>query len=192
MDFLEMGNSTPEQVEEADSQDSNSEIPPRTPTLKNDVLSTSVSSTTAGNPAPAVPVNTPARTLAGGSVSSAIPSGSGSVFNNISALYELELLPITIIHIYTVGLFINNHLDQTEVSFTIKSNVPLQKLMDAYCKERSVEVNSLRFMIDGKRLRGHQYTDDVAEVHRGGLHDVITPRYHRPLFAKTKVSAGMD
>ncbi|KAF9595223.1 hypothetical protein IFM89_038047 [Coptis chinensis] len=73
------GNSTPEQVEEADSQDSNSEIPPRTPTSKNGVLSTSVSSTTAGNPAPAVPVNMPARTLAGGSAASAIPSGSGSV-----------------------------------------------------------------------------------------------------------------
>ncbi|KAF9620048.1 hypothetical protein IFM89_010698 [Coptis chinensis] len=51
--------------------------------------------------------------------------------------------------------------DQIEVKFSVKRTVPLQKLMDAYCLERSVEANSFRFLVDGQRLKGHRTADDV-------------------------------
>ncbi|KAF9624629.1 hypothetical protein IFM89_012051 [Coptis chinensis] len=58
-----------------------------------------------------------------------------------------------------------------------------------FLRRFSKKKNFLLTFLESAKKKGF---DQVAEVHRGGLHDVITPRYHHPLFAKTKVSAGMD
>ncbi|XP_043691353.1 CCR4-NOT transcription complex subunit 3 isoform X2 [Telopea speciosissima] len=93
----QQGNSIQDQVEETASQDSNSDVVPRTPPSKSSVVG-SVSSTPAGNHSAAVssnisaPVssNISARTLAVGSTASAILSGAGSVRgvldNSVSAV----------------------------------------------------------------------------------------------------------
>lgn len=73
------GNSTLEQVEEATSQEVNSEITARTPpSSKSGVLSSTVPATPTGNSAPAITVTTPTRTLGGAATSSAVLPGPGS------------------------------------------------------------------------------------------------------------------
>ncbi|OVA16419.1 CCR4-Not complex component [Macleaya cordata] len=76
---VQQGNSAQDLVEETASQDSNSDITPRTPPSKNGALSQSASSTPAGTHAAAAASNTPARPLVGGSTASPILSAPVSV-----------------------------------------------------------------------------------------------------------------
>ncbi|XP_020594027.1 small ubiquitin-related modifier 2-like [Phalaenopsis equestris] len=46
--------------------------------------------------------------------------------------------------------------DGNEVFFRIKRGALLKKLMTAYCDRQSVDANSIRFLFDGRRLRGEQ------------------------------------
>lgn len=45
--------------------------------------------------------------------------------------------------------------------FRIKRSTQLRKLMSAYCDRQSVELNSIAFLFDGRRLRGEQTPDEV-------------------------------
>lgn len=44
--------------------------------------------------------------------------------------------------------------DGNEVFFRIKRSTALRKLMSAYCDRQSVDMNSIAFLFDGRRLRG--------------------------------------
>ncbi|MFS7985404.1 putative Ubiquitin-like domain-containing protein [Helianthus anomalus] len=52
--------------------------------------------------------------------------------------------------------------DGTEVFFKIKRSTQLKKLMNAYCDRQSVEINSIAFLFDGRRLRAEQTPDEVT------------------------------
>lgn len=52
--------------------------------------------------------------------------------------------------------------DGNEVFFRIKRSTQLKKLMNAYCDRQSVDINSIAFLFDGRRLRGEQSPDEVA------------------------------
>lgn len=52
--------------------------------------------------------------------------------------------------------------DGNEVFFRIKRSTQLKKLMNAYCDRQSVELNSIAFLFDGRRLRAEQTPDEVS------------------------------
>ncbi|CAM8959255.1 hypothetical protein QQ045_003406 [Rhodiola kirilowii] len=62
--------------------------------------------------------------------------------------------------------------DGNEVFFRIKRNTQLKKLMGAYCDRQSVELNSIAFLFDGRRLRGDQ-TPDELEMEEGDEIDAM-------------------
>ncbi|KAI3729178.1 hypothetical protein L6452_17829 [Arctium lappa] len=51
--------------------------------------------------------------------------------------------------------------DDNEVIFRIKRSTQLKKLMNAYCDRQSVELNSIAFLFDGRRLRGEMISRNV-------------------------------
>lgn len=51
--------------------------------------------------------------------------------------------------------------DGNEVFFRIKRSTQLKKLMNAYCDRQSVEITSIAFLFDGRRLRAEQTPDEV-------------------------------
>ncbi|KAL8103353.1 small ubiquitin-related modifier 1-like [Apium graveolens] len=51
--------------------------------------------------------------------------------------------------------------DGNEVFFRIKRSTQLKKLMNAYCDRQSVDINSIAFLFDGRRLRGEQSPDEL-------------------------------
>ncbi|KAK2648998.1 hypothetical protein Ddye_016487 [Dipteronia dyeriana] len=55
--------------------------------------------------------------------------------------------------------------DGNEVFFRIKRSTQLKKLMNAYCDRQSVEINSIAFLFDGRRLRAEQTPDEVSFSH---------------------------
>uniref|UniRef100_A0A2C9W982 Small ubiquitin-related modifier n=1 Tax=Manihot esculenta TaxID=3983 RepID=A0A2C9W982_MANES len=62
--------------------------------------------------------------------------------------------------------------DGNEVFFRIKRSTQLKKLMNAYCDRQSVEMNSIAFLFDGRRLRGEQ-TPDELEMEDGDEIDAM-------------------
>ncbi|XAR58731.1 hypothetical protein NMG60_11014237 [Bertholletia excelsa] len=62
--------------------------------------------------------------------------------------------------------------DGNEVFFRIKRSTALRKLMTAYCDRQSVELNSIAFLFDGRRLRGEQ-TPDELEMEDGDEIDAM-------------------
>ncbi|XP_031285555.1 small ubiquitin-related modifier 2-like [Pistacia vera] len=56
--------------------------------------------------------------------------------------------------------------------FRIKRSTQLRKLMTAYCDRQSVELNSIAFLFDGRRLRGEQ-TPDELEMEDGDEIDAM-------------------
>lgn len=62
--------------------------------------------------------------------------------------------------------------DGNEVFFRIKRSTQLKKLMNAYCDRQSVELNSIAFLFDGRRLRGEQ-TPDELEMEEGDEIDAM-------------------
>uniref|UniRef100_A0A7N0ZZ03 Small ubiquitin-related modifier n=1 Tax=Kalanchoe fedtschenkoi TaxID=63787 RepID=A0A7N0ZZ03_KALFE len=62
--------------------------------------------------------------------------------------------------------------DGNEVFFRIKRNTQLRKLMNAYCDRQSVEMNSIAFLFDGRRLRQEQ-TPDELEMEDGDEIDAM-------------------
>lgn len=57
--------------------------------------------------------------------------------------------------------FVFHLQDGNEVFFRIKRSTQLKKLMNAYCDRQSVELNSIAFLFDGRRLRAEQTPDEV-------------------------------
>lgn len=62
---------------------------------------------------------------------------------------------------FLVSVFVELLQDGNEVFFRIKRSTQLRKLMTAYCDRQSVELNSIAFLFDGRRLRGEQTPDEV-------------------------------
>jgi len=46
--------------------------------------------------------------------------------------------------------------DGAEIHFKIKRHTPLRKLMEAYCERQGKDMSSVRFHLDGTRLRPEQ------------------------------------
>ncbi|XP_057765595.1 small ubiquitin-related modifier 1-like isoform X2 [Salvia miltiorrhiza] len=51
--------------------------------------------------------------------------------------------------------------DGNEVFFRIKRSTQLKKLMNAYCDRQSVDLSSIAFLFDGRRLRAEQTPDEL-------------------------------
>eukprot|EP00250_Pteridium_aquilinum_P028159 c36677_g1_i1 orf=180-551(+) len=62
--------------------------------------------------------------------------------------------------------------DGNEVFFRIKRSTQLRKLMNAYCERQSVEMNSIAFLFDGRRLRAEQ-TPAELEMEEGDEIDAM-------------------
>lgn len=62
--------------------------------------------------------------------------------------------------------------DGNEVFFRTKRTAALKKLMSAYCDRQSVDVESIAFLFDGRRLRGDQ-TPDELEMEDGDEIDAM-------------------
>ncbi|CAI0561088.1 unnamed protein product [Linum tenue] len=62
--------------------------------------------------------------------------------------------------------------DGNEVFFRIKRSTQLRKLMTAYCDRQSVDLNSIAFLFDGRRLRVDQ-TPDELEMEDGDEIDAM-------------------
>ena len=62
--------------------------------------------------------------------------------------------------------------DGNEVFFRIKRSTQLKKLMTAYCDRQSVDINSIAFLFDGRRLRAEQ-TPDELEMEDGDEIDAM-------------------
>ncbi|GAA0140953.1 hypothetical protein Leryth_022953 [Lithospermum erythrorhizon] len=62
--------------------------------------------------------------------------------------------------------------DGNEVFFRIKRSTQLKKLMNAYCERQSVEIASIAFLFDGRRLRAEQ-TPDELEMEDGDEIDAM-------------------
>ncbi|CAI0379377.1 unnamed protein product [Linum tenue] len=62
--------------------------------------------------------------------------------------------------------------DGNEVFFRIKRSTQLKKLMGAYCDRQSVDLNSIAFLFDGRRLRAEQ-TPDELEMEDGDEIDAM-------------------
>ena len=54
--------------------------------------------------------------------------------------------------------------DGNEVYFKCKMTTPLQKLMHAFCNRQGHQMNSVRFLFDGERLRPDQTPADVRSL----------------------------
>lgn len=61
--------------------------------------------------------------------------------------------------------------NSNELYFKMKPNTPMKKLMDAYCLSKSVDKNTLRFLIDGKRIT-ENCTPKSLEIEDGDVIDV--------------------
>ncbi|KAH6768043.1 small ubiquitin-like modifier 2 [Perilla frutescens var. hirtella] len=62
--------------------------------------------------------------------------------------------------------------DGNEVFFRIKRSTQLKKLMNAYCDRQSVDITSIAFLFDGRRLRAEQ-TPDELEMEDGDEIDAM-------------------
>ena len=78
-----------------------------------------------------------------------------------------------------VGSTINLKLvtqDGVETYLRCKSNTPMQKLMHAFCSKLGVNINSVRFLFDGKRVNESQ-TPAQLDMESGDVLDVMVEEY---------------
>merc|ERR1712046_498835 len=62
--------------------------------------------------------------------------------------------------------------DGNEIYFKCKQTTPLQKLMRAFCQRQGVQMNAVRFLFDGTRVRDSQTPKDLA-MEDGDIIDVM-------------------
>ena len=62
--------------------------------------------------------------------------------------------------------------DGSELFFKMKKTTPMSKLMNAYCQRQGVNLNAVRFLFDGERLRASQTPEDL-EMEDGDVIDVM-------------------
>lgn len=77
-----------------------------------------------------------------------------------SIMLSLTFVNNVLIRIMFVS-FYDVSQDGNEVFFRIKRSTQLKKLMNAYCDRQSVDMNSIAFLFDGRRLRAEQTPDEV-------------------------------
>ncbi|MEU1155745.1 ubiquitin-like protein [Streptomyces sp. NPDC005918] len=63
--------------------------------------------------------------------------------------------------------------DGNEVSFRIKSTSRMEKLMNAYCDRLGVAHDSLRFLYDGKRIKGVATAEELGLEHGDTINAMI-------------------
>ncbi|KAH0469935.1 hypothetical protein IEQ34_001493 [Dendrobium chrysotoxum] len=51
--------------------------------------------------------------------------------------------------------------DGSELLFRIKRRTQLKKLIKAYCERQSIDLNSIAFLFDGRRIGGEQTADEL-------------------------------
>ena len=59
-----------------------------------------------------------------------------------------------------------------ETFFKMKKKTPIGKLMNAYCQRQGVNLNAVRFLFDGERLR-ESHTPEYLEMEDGDVIDVM-------------------
>jgi len=64
--------------------------------------------------------------------------------------------------------------ESTEVHFKVKVTTTFEKIFNAYCEKKGIDLAATRFMFDGKRLASHQTPRD-HEMEDG---DVIEKYVH--------------
>ena len=69
-----------------------------------------------------------------------------------------------------------------ETVYKVKTTTKLQRLFDAYALRKGIDVGSLRFLLDGKRLNGDQTPEDV-DVEDGDQIDVFQDAFSASLRA---------
>ena len=69
-----------------------------------------------------------------------------------------------------------------ETVYKVKTTTKLQRLFDAYALRKGIDVGSLRFLLDGKRLNGDQTPEDV-DVEDGDQIDVFEDAFSASLRA---------
>ena len=69
-----------------------------------------------------------------------------------------------------------------EVVFRVKTTTKLQRLFDTYALRKGLDVGSLRFLLDGKRLNGDQTPEDV-DMEDGDQIDVFEDAFSASLRA---------
>lgn len=62
--------------------------------------------------------------------------------------------------------------ENCEMRFKIRPNTPLKKLMAAYCAQKCIDINSLRFAFNGDRVQGTD-TPKNLEMQDGDIIDVM-------------------
>ena len=62
--------------------------------------------------------------------------------------------------------------DGNEIFFKMKKKAKIGKLMIAYCQRHGVNLNAVRFLFDGERLRESQTPEDL-EMEDGDVIDVM-------------------
>ena len=62
--------------------------------------------------------------------------------------------------------------DGNEIFFKMKKKTPIGKLMNAWCQRQGVNLNAVRFLFDGERLRDTQ-TPEGLEMEDGDVIDVM-------------------
>lgn len=62
--------------------------------------------------------------------------------------------------------------DNNEVFFKIKRGTALKKLMETYCERQGKSMSTVRFLVDGERIRPDQSPDDL-EMEDGDTIEVM-------------------
>ncbi len=62
--------------------------------------------------------------------------------------------------------------DGNTVCFKIKKQTPLKRMIDAYCNRQAIDLNSVRFLFDGKRIQ-EQNTPKELEMENSDVIDVV-------------------
>merc|ERR1712032_646656 len=51
--------------------------------------------------------------------------------------------------------------DGQEVHFKVKKNTKMEKIFKAYATKKQIAAESIKFLFDGTRIKGHQTPDDL-------------------------------
>ncbi|BFG13835.1 hypothetical protein CerSpe_001090 [Prunus speciosa] len=64
----------------------------------------------------------------------------------------------------TVKLKVRYNEDGVQTFFRVKRNIKLRKLMEAFCKKRSLDPRSMRFTFDGVGLEKNKTPEELGMV----------------------------
>merc|ERR1712159_845224 len=52
-------------------------------------------------------------------------------------------------------------MDGTEVHFKVRPTTKFSKVFEAYCQRKTLQMNAVRFLVDGERVRAEQMPQDL-------------------------------